>query len=71
MYGCNNDGAGTICDTIAVAVHVGCGSPVALDDQANALSGTPTNIDIIANDYDTCGGTPCRPRYCKPHNMVC
>jgi gliding motility-associated-like protein len=61
VYGCNNDGAGTICDTIAVAVHVGCGSPVALDDQANALSGTPTNIDIIANDYDTCGGNPLSP----------
>lgn len=61
VYGCNNNGAGPICDTIAVAVHVGCGSPVATDDQANAISGIATNINILNNDYNICGNSPLSP----------
>lgn len=61
VYACNGDGMGSVCDTIAVAVHVGCGSPVAENDQAIVNAGQSTTITILANDYDTCGDNPLSP----------
>ncbi len=51
VIGCN---AENVCDTLIILTHVDCTTPVAQDDEATVVSGENVDIDILANDKDSC-----------------